>query len=398
MAEYLASGWETNSDMFIRDAIINEYLPDINRLGGYFAYRGGQALFKYIADTYGEEKLSELLNNVKGKGNVSAGFKSSIGIDLEELNEKWKKDIKKRYWPEIATRQDPDEIAKRLTDNKKVGGFYNISPAISPQGDKVVFISDRDIYLDIYIMNSFDGKVIDKVIESGRTENLEELNVLYPTLTWAPDNRRIALTSKKEGYDIVKIIDSETGEDEDLPFQLHGIESVSWSPDGKTIALLGSSAKQSDIYLYSFESKQLTNITNDIFSEYLPSWSPDNKNIIFSSDRNGFTKENVIQDGITMAHMETYQMDLYMVNIDTKNIIRVTDWYYSDEKSAVFSPDGKEILFVSDFNGIDNIFKKKIVIEQSDSIQSILDIPCCAHYKFIKWILKVYLFQEMGKN
>ena len=186
MAEYLSSGWETNSDMFIRDAIINEYLPDINRLGGYFAYRGGQALFKYIADTYGEEKLAELLNNVKGKGNVSAGFKTSIGIDLEELNEKWKKDIKKRYWPEIATRKDPDEIAKRLTDNKKVGGFYNISPAISPQGDKVVFISDRDIYLDIYIMNSFDGKVIDKVIESGRTENLEELNVLYPTLTWAP--------------------------------------------------------------------------------------------------------------------------------------------------------------------------------------------------------------------
>ena len=375
MAEYLASGWETNSDMFIRDAIINEYLPDINRLGGYFAYRGGQSLFKYIADTYGEEKLSELLNNVKGKGNVSAGFKSSIGIDLEELNEKWKKDIKKRYWPEIASRNDPDEIAKRLTDNKKVGGFYNISPAISPQGDKVVFISDRDIYLDIYIMNSFDGKIIDKVIESGRTENLEELNVLYPTLTWAPDNKRIALTSKREGYDIVKIIDSETGEDEDLPFQLHGIESVSWSPDGKTIALLGSDAKQSDIYLYNFESKELTNITNDIFSEYLPSWSPDNKNIIFSSDRNGFTKENVVQDGITMAHMESYQMDLYMVNIETTNIIRVTDWYYSDEKSAVFSVDGSEILFVSDFNGIDNIFKKKIVIDQTDSIQSIIDIP-----------------------
>ena len=123
----------------------------------------------------GKKKLQSLLNNVKGKGNVNNGFKASIGIDLNELNEKWKKDIKKTYWPEIAYRKDPDEIAKRLTDNKKAGGFYNISPAISPQGDKVVFISDRDIYFDIYIMNSFDGKVIDKVIESGRTENLEEL-------------------------------------------------------------------------------------------------------------------------------------------------------------------------------------------------------------------------------
>ena len=183
----------------------------------------------------------------------------------------------------------------------------------------------------------------------------------------------------------MKIIDSETGDDEDLPFQLHGIESVSWSPDGKTIALLGSNAKQSDIYLYSFETKELVNITNDIFSEYLPSWSPDNKKIIFSSDRNGFTKENVIQDGITMAHMETFQMDLYMVDLDNKNITQVTDWYYSDEKSAVFSPDGKDILFVSDFNGIDNIFKKRVVIEKTDSVQSILEQPGIPNYQLPKW-------------
>jgi Tol biopolymer transport system component len=374
MAEYLASGWETNSDMFIRDAIINEYLPDINRLGGYFAYRGGQALFRYIAETYGEEKLAELLNNTKGKGNVNSGFKSSIGIDLEELNEKWKKDIKKKYWPEIATRQDPDELAKRLTNNKKVGGFYNISPAISPQGDKIVFISDRDIYLDIYIMNSFDGKIIDKVIESGRTENLEELNVLYPTLTWAPDNIRIALTSKREGYDVVKVINTESGDDIDLPFQLHGIESVSWSPDGNSIALLGSSAKQSDIYIYNFQSEELTNITDDIFSEYLPSWSPDGTKIIFSSDRNGYSKDQVVQDGITMANMESFQMDLYLTDLETKEISQVTDWFYSDEKSAIFSPDGKEILFVSDFNGIDNIYKKKMFVGGIEPGTSLLDI------------------------
>ncbi|MCB0729397.1 MAG: PD40 domain-containing protein [Ignavibacteriae bacterium] len=374
MSEYLASGWETNSDMFIRDAIINEYLPDINRLSGYFAYRGGQALFKYIADTYGDQKLGELLNNVKGKGNVNNGFKSSIGIDLEELNEKWKKDIKKKYWPEIATRNDPDEIAKRLTDHKKLGGFYNISPAISPQGDKIVFISDREIYLDVYVMNSFDGEVIDKIIESGRTENLEELNVLYPALTWAPDNKRIALSSKSDGYDVVKIIDTETGDEEDLPFKLHGIESVSWSPDGKFMALLGSNAKQSDIYIYDFETKKLKNITNDIFSEYLPSWSPDSKKIIFSSDRNGYTKKNIPQDGLSMANFDSFQMDLYLVNLETNENIRLTDWYYSSEKSAVFSPNGDEILFVSDFNGIDNIFKKRIVLNENDSVKSILEI------------------------
>ena len=49
MAEYQALGWDEDTDMFIRDAAINEYLPDVQRLSGYFAYRGGQAVFYYIA-------------------------------------------------------------------------------------------------------------------------------------------------------------------------------------------------------------------------------------------------------------------------------------------------------------------------------------------------------------
>jgi len=374
MAEFLSSGWETNSDMFIRDAAINEYLPDIKRLGGYFAYRGGQALFRYIADTYGIEKISELLYNVKAKGNVEKGFKSTIGIDLEELNTKWKKSIKKRFWPEIAYRKDPDEFAKRLTNHKKLGGFYNTSPAISPKGDKIVIISDRDIYLDVYVINSFDGKIISKVIESGTTENLEELNVLSPALTWAPDNKRIALSSKTEGYDVVKIIDTETEEDRNLPFKLHGVESVSWSPDGKHIALLGSNAHQSDIYIYSFETEELTNLTNDIFSEYLPSWSPDSKSIVFSSDRGSLTKTDIEQDGYSMSQMESYQLDLFKIEVESKTINQITDWDFSDEKSAVFSKDGKEILFVSDYNGIDNIYKKRISLNNSDSVSSILEL------------------------
>ena len=67
-------------------------------------------------------------------------------------------------------------------------------------------------------------------------------------------------------------------------------------------------------------------------------------------------------------------MDLYMIDLKTYEIERVTDWFFSDEKSAVFSNDGTEILFVSDFNGIDNIYKKKIIIEESDSVSRIVDI------------------------
>ena len=46
----------------------------------------------------------------------------------------------------------------------------------------------------------------------------------------------------------------------------------------------------------------------------------------------------------------------------------------SDESSPICGPDGKEILFISDLNGISNIYKKRIVLNNTDSVVSVADI------------------------
>ncbi len=56
LSEYAALGWDTDSDMYIRDAILEDYLAEIQGLNGYFAYRGGQSRWDYIAEQYGREK------------------------------------------------------------------------------------------------------------------------------------------------------------------------------------------------------------------------------------------------------------------------------------------------------------------------------------------------------
>ncbi len=372
-AEYLSQGWETNTDMFIRNSIISETLPDINQLDGYLAYRGGQSVFRYIADNYGRQKVGELINSVQSAGSLEAAMKSTIGISIEDLSGRWKKSLKKEYWPDIATKQDPDELSKRLTDNKKIGGFYNTSPVISPQGDKIAFISDRDIYLNVYIMNAQDGKVIKKIVESGWTTDFEELTVLHPSLTWAPDNKRLALSSTNGGYDVITIIDAETEKSTELPFKLIGIESVNWSRDGNKLAFIGQNSSQSDIFIYDFTTQQITNLTDDIYSEAEPVWTPDGKSIIFSSDRGSDLTQTVPTADFNMYQHNYKQLDLYSINVNDKKIDRITDWDLSDEKYAAVSSDGKEILFVSDRNGINNIYKKKLKTSDQDSVKSSLD-------------------------
>ena len=376
LAEFLSSGWETNTDMFIRDAIINEYLPNIQNLSGYFGYRGGQALFKYISDTYGRQKIGELLHKTKGMGSLKDGIKAALGLSIEDLNTKWEKAIKKEYWPEVGTKSDPDEFAKRLTDNKKVGGFYNTSPAISPQGDKIAFISDRDILLNLYIMDAISGKIIKKISNFSRKYDLEELNLLFPSVTWSPDNEHIAISKKGPGKDIIEIVDVNTEDYYELPFRLDGIQSTSWSPDGTKLAFSAADNKQSDIYIWNFKSKKLSHLTNDIFSDFGPSWSRDSKRVYFTSDRGKYYNEVKPGKDFEMYKHNFNLRDIYSITVDSsKRITRITKWEHSSQQYPIESYDGKSIIFVSDYSGIENLYRKRIVLTDKDTVNSIVDLP-----------------------
>jgi hypothetical protein len=184
ISEYAALKWDTNSDMFMRDATVHEYLVPIQRLYGYFAYRGGQSVWWYIANKYGEQKIGDIMNRIKSTRNVEAGFRGAIGLGIEELSERWQKDLKVNYWPDISKREDPADYARRLTDHKKDGSFYNTSPALSPAGDRLAFISNRDDFFDVFVMNASDGSNLEKVLDGQQTNNLEELHLLTPGMSW----------------------------------------------------------------------------------------------------------------------------------------------------------------------------------------------------------------------
>lgn len=360
LAEYEALGWDTHSDMFMRDASINQYLPNINQLNGYFAYRGGQSVFWFIERKYGKEKIGDLLNRIRGQGSFEGGIKSTFGFDLEELNEKWKKDQKVLYWPDIELRKEPNEFSKQLTDHTKDGGFYNTSPAISPQGDLIAFISNRDDYFDVFIMSATDGKIIKKLVKGNTTANFEELHILTPGLSWSPDGKKIALASKAGAYDAIFIFDVKTGKYQKLDLRLDGIFSVDWSPDGKKLAFVGLHKHQSDIFIYDLETKKLTNLTNDIFSDSDPHFSHDSKAIFFSSDRGDYTELASREYFFDIINHNYKQLDLYRIDIETREIQRITDFPNSNETSVVASRDGKYLFFISDLNGINNIYCKDI--------------------------------------
>jgi Tol biopolymer transport system component len=375
LAEYQALGWNIDEDMFIRDAAIGEYLPDIEQLGGYFAYRGGQAVFYYIAKKYGTEKIGELIHKLKGVGNLNEAFKQTIGLTVKELNDRWKKDIKRTYWPDIEVMYDPDEYAKRLTDPEEDDGFYNTSPVLSPKGDKVAFITNRDYFFSLYLMDANTGEIITELAEGNVSPDFEELNIITPGLTWSPDGKTLAISALSRGYDLIYFLDVEEEEFTTLSLGLDAINGLSWSWDGKFLAFVGQTARQSDIYIYNLQTKDLTNLTKDIFSDSNPEWSHSGHEIFFASDRDGYLNENAVPEGFKIYNHNYKQTDIFAIEVNSLRVRKITDLPNSNESFPVVSEDDAEILFISDISGITNIYKKRVVFSESDeNINTIAEI------------------------
>ena len=370
LAEYESMRWDTRLDMVVRDATLTGYLPPIDFLD-YFPYQGGASVFRYIAQKYGNEKIGEILNKIKGSFSFQNAFKSAIGIDFKELTEEWQRKMKREYWPDIADREEPSEIAKPLTDHRDDKSYINSSAAISPQGDKIIFLSNRDGKMSVYIMDVLEGKIIRKIIKGESDINFEELHFLEPGFGWSPDGTKITLAAKAGDADALYIYDLDRQTYKQFKFDLDGLFSTAWSPDGNDIAFVGNKDGASDIYIFSLETEEIQQVTNDVFSDSDPDWSPDGTRLVFTSDRGPHITKNYQPREFDMHTHDYENEDIYIVNRDGSNMQRITDTKIL-EGHPIFTPDGEKIAYVSEQNGVSNVFIHDLISDQSWPITNLI--------------------------
>ncbi len=355
LAEFESTGWDTRTDMIVRDAVLSDYIPPVQYLEYILAYQGGNGLFRYVAETYGREKIGELL--LKARGNVAFQqvLVSAIGLDYENLTERWHRYLQKLYSLEVSNRDVPKEFSEQLTNHKKLNNFLNVSPAITPQGDKIAYISDRSGYQNIYLISAIDGKEIKTLVSGQRSESFEELHFLRPGMCFSPDGGKLAFTAKAGEWDAIYILDIKTGRITKHPMKLEGAFTTSWSPDGERIAFVGNDNEKSDIYVFHLNTEEIQKVTDDVFTDDQPSWSPDGRCIAFVSDRGKYISDENLPENFRMSEYDYEFRDIYIADLEAGEIRRITNTPW-EEAFPIFSPDGKKLAFTSDESGIFNIY------------------------------------------
>lgn len=257
-------------------------------------------------------------------------------------------------------------------------------PQISPEGDWVAYVvatrslKDDKNHERIWMIPSAGGQAI-PVTAEGITSS-------HPR--WSPDGKYLAFLSArpdaKDAHDDAKkqvwLLDRRGGEAQQLTDTIQDVDDFAWSPSGDRLALVLQdpsrdeieAAKHKDdaswkakphpwvidrlhfkedeigyldrrrthLYVFSMAGHKLTQITSGDYDDSAPAWSPDGREIAFVSNRSEHPDRN-------------FNDDIWVVSADNSDkgahLLRITTNPGTDV-SPTWSPDGKWIAFTSELN------------------------------------------------
>ena len=353
MAEYLSIGpVDPNTAMWMREAARREKLPDVKDLDDprYFPYRYGQALWAFIGGRYGDRAVGELLRAGIGRGGLGDAFKVILGVDEKELSKQWHDAVITAYRPIAEATKMPAAFARPLVTKETNGGRMNVSPELSPDGSRIMFFSERDLFsIDLYLADAHTGKIIRKITNTATDPHFESLQFLTSAGAWDAAGKRFVFPGISSGQPVLTIVNADTG-NRDREIKLKDLDEVlnpAWSPDGKLIAFSGLVGGLNDLFVYDLAAGTTRRLTTDAFAELDPAWSPDGRRIAFSTDR---FSTNL--DALDMG-----QLRIAVIDLATGAVRDAAGFDHAKNISPQWSADGQSLYFLSDRDGITNIYR-----------------------------------------
>jgi Tol biopolymer transport system component len=353
MAEYLSIGpVDPHTAMWMREAARREKLPDIDDLDNprYFPYRYGHAFWAYVGGRFGDRVVGDMLRAGAGQnGGARVAIEGILGIKEEELSKAWHDAIFNEYKPLAESTRMPGDIARQVIQKRRPEEI-NVSPEISPDGTRVMFFSERDLFsIDLFLADAKTGEVIRRITDTATDPHMESLQFLSSAGSWDKAGKRFVLPGINKGEPVLTIIDVDAARTERqirVP-EVHEILNPAWSPDGRQIVFSGLLGGLNDLFLYDLESSKLRRLTDDPFAELDPAWSPDGRQIAFSTDR--FTTN--------MKTIEAGHLRLAIMDVGSGEVRQAGGFDNAKNISPQWTADGRSLYFLSDRQGVTNIYR-----------------------------------------
>jgi Tol biopolymer transport system component/DNA-binding winged helix-turn-helix (wHTH) protein len=235
--------------------------------------------------------------------------------------------------------------ARKLSDEGR-------SPAVSPDGREIAFISGKKMSNQIWLMAA-DG-------EQPRKE-VGDPGDFFGTVAWSPDGTRIAYIRGTLGhtYGVNGAVEVEDLRNQHVKslVQLNSIGwfssidgPLAWTRDGLIYTQAEPSPRQLDSNLWTVEME--------------PGGNPTGTPIRLTSDPGAVSSITTSADGKRMVYVKGVpQPDVYVARTEGQRVISEPVRLTLDDRQDLpfdWTSDGKAVIFISDRTGVFNVYRQAI--------------------------------------
>ncbi len=361
MAEYFSLGRnDALTAMWMRDAVMRDRFPTIKQLTTdprFFPYRYGQALWAYIGGRWGDRAVVDVYRTALRLGWDQALIRA-LGLTSDSLSKDWAAANKAFYAGQIAGRTHPDSAGTRVVRLKE-RSEYNLGPVLSADGQQLAFFTTKNnlFGIDLVVADASTGRITRRLAGPESDGHFDAISFLNSSGDFSPNADRFAFIVYNDGNNEITIINSRDGDIQKRmrPAGVGAIYNLAWSPDGRSIAFSGAKGGVSNLYVVDIESGAVRQLTDDKFADLQPAWSPDGSKIAFATDRSAQTDFEKMTFGtlqLATADVATGAITVHQAFAEGKHI------------NPTFTADGASLLFVSDQDGISDLYRMDLTSSQ----------------------------------
>jgi TolB protein len=222
----------------------------------------------------------------------------------------------------------------------------------------------------------FTLRVADADGEAGQVPLNSNDPIISPA--WSPDGRELAYVSFEEQKAVIYIQDVATGKRRAVANFRGSNSAPAWSPDGQTLAATLSRGGGSQLFLMGRNGDNVRRLTTSTSIDTEPAFTPDGRSVYFVSDRGGGPQvyrtpiaggsvervtfggaynisPAISPDGRTLAYISRVggAFRLHTLDLATPGAAPVALTDTSDDESPSFAPNGKLIIYASRAQGRD---------------------------------------------
>ncbi|MBN2892104.1 MAG: PD40 domain-containing protein [Bacteroidales bacterium] len=381
LVSYVAQPYDINVFNNVRDMLENRKKIQFNHLIGEQATYIGHSFWYFIAETYGEDVISNILYFAKISKSIKNAVYFVLGKSLNKITDEWRAYYEAKF--DIENKNVPD-YASEVYKSKKKRIYQNFK--ISPDGKNVAFVENFEGKYKVFMYNSETDEKQKLYKEGQRLEQIVDYS--YPYLSWNHSGKILAFTTEKESIVTFWTYNLEKDElkSKILPY-ISKVLSFSFSPNGYYVAFSAISNGYTDIFVFNMLTSQMERITYDLADDLSPQFNQYSDKIIFSSNRTYDTIQRFFNYEDNYPLSKTF--DLYFLDFKAENIVvtPLTATKFSNE-NEVISAGNDRYFFLSDSSGVNNRY-----LLNFDSTISFIDT--IVHYRYVTKITQV---TEYTKN